>query len=140
MVNSNFLLIVMGGCHCLLFVSTRVSAVCPFSVTTYYQNSPCTSVDFFKYQIVWLHFQSFSKLISYKKTRSDLECNETHELLVYSDYVNWTKNINTIKESTEDWSKSKRRENEVYVRVSSSECKTSWCSLNSPKMRQEQWR
>jgi hypothetical protein len=54
-----------------------------------------------------------------------LKLNGTHQLLVYADVNLLGDNIDTIKKNTEAliWSRSKCRENEVYVAVSSPECR-----------------
>jgi hypothetical protein len=61
-----------------------------------------------------------------------LKLNGTHQLLAYADDVNLLgDNIDTINKNTETlidaskegWSRSKRRENEVYVGVSGPECR-----------------
>jgi hypothetical protein len=52
-----------------------------------------------------------------------LKLNGTHQLLVFADDVNLLgDNIDTIKENT-GWSRSKCRENQVYVAASSAECR-----------------
>jgi hypothetical protein len=60
-----------------------------------------------------------------------LKLNGTHQLLAYADDVNLlVDNIDTINKNTEtlidaskEWSRSKHRENEVYVGVSGPECR-----------------